>query len=229
MDFLIPDKTQVSFQPFSQQAINCGSLFYFAVYFQRSFQNLVLKLVKCVWNQPVVTTYRCSSLSWHKHTVKTSYADTAMLTEFCHWERQQSSPLQKTKPRTPLFWHIPHYYVYPKGPADTPCCHGYSNSVAAAQRKLQPWDFTQLQLRVDVTKWNFSSLALLCDKIRQKWQKRGPGGTLKKIHTTKHFSEWKAAHLYVSLNDTEKEEATHLTVVRANGNKIVCLELLVWA
>lgn len=48
MDFLVPDETQVSFQPFSQQAINRVSLLYFAVYFQRSFQNLVLKPVKHV-------------------------------------------------------------------------------------------------------------------------------------------------------------------------------------
>lgn len=156
-----------------------------------------------------------------------------MLTEFCHSGATQtiSSLWKNWTTHTPLFWHVPHYYVHPKGPADILHCHSYINSVAAAQRKLQPWDFfTQLHLRVNVTKWHLSSLPLMCDKIRQKWQNWRPGGTFKKkIHATKHFSEWKGAYLYMSLNDTEKEEATHLSFVRGNGNKIVCLELLIWA
>jgi len=43
----------------------------------------------------------------------------------------------------------------------------------------------------------------------------------------KHFSKCNGAYLYMSLNDTEKEETTQLSASRENGNKIACLELLI--
>lgn len=79
-------------------------------------------------------------ISWHKHTAKTSQMDTATQTEFCHWERQQTNLLtleKKKQTRTPLALCLPHHYLYPKGPAGTLGCLGYSSS-AAVQRKLQP-------------------------------------------------------------------------------------------
>ena len=119
---------------------------------------------------------------------------------------------EKTKPRISLFWHISHYYIYPKGPADILCCHGYSNSVTAAQRKLQPWDLRQLHLRVNVTKWHFSSLPLMCDKIQEQWQKWGPGGTLKKkkIHATKHF--WVKGSISIHEPKWHRERGGHPSV-----------------
>lgn len=167
-------------------------------------------------------------MSWHKHAAKTSQMDTAMQIEFCHWERQQTNllSLKKTKSQTPLPLCLPHHYLCPKGPVGTLGCLGYSSSVAAVQRKLQPWDFTQLHLRVNVTKWHFSFLPLMYDKIRQIWQKWRWDIKKKKnwkIHATTHFSEWKGTYLYMSLNDREKEEATHLPVMRGNDNKTGCL------
>lgn len=61
-------------------------------------------------------------------------------------------------------------------------------------------------------------------KVKARWDiKKKKKEKKLNIHVTKHFSEWKAAYLYMSLNDREKEEATHLPVMRGNDNKTVCL------
>lgn len=118
-------------------------------------------------------------ISWHKHTARTSQMDTVTQTEFCHWERQQTNlSLKKTNPWTPLVWayHITASILR----ALLAHCLDYSSSAAAVQRKLQPWDFIWLHLRVNVTKWHFSFLPLMYDEIKQIWQKWRPGETLKK-------------------------------------------------
>lgn len=163
-----------------------------------------------------ITTYRCSSFSLGISTVKTSYVDTAMLTEFCHSGATQtiSSLWKNWTTHTPLFWHVPHYYVHPKGPADILHCHSYINSVAAAQRKLQPWDFfTQLHLRVNVTKWHLSSLPLMCDKIRQKWQNWRPGGTFKKKNPCNKTFFWVKGGISIHEPKWHRERGGHASVI----------------